>query len=88
MSMSPENYVGLETKVIELLFAIEYVLDESNLEAEFRAISVFEQIVAIEAELNIAIRNLKAIRIKNKYISYLNRIIYYKNDVYLIAHVI
>lgn len=88
MSMSPENYIGLEMKVIELLLAIEYVLDESNLDAEFRAISVFEQIVAIETELNIAIRNLKATRIKNKYISYLNRIICYKNNVYLIAHVI
>ncbi|AQR93096.1 hypothetical protein [Clostridium saccharoperbutylacetonicum] len=62
MSMSPENYTGLQKRITQLLNDISYVLDASNLDVELKAISVFEKIIAMETELNITIRNLETVK--------------------------
>lgn len=87
MSMSPENYNGLEKRSKQLLNDISNILNEENVNRELQAVEVYDRIVALEAELNIAIKNLKIDRKKGKYERYLNDILEYKEDVYFIAHI-
>lgn len=91
MSMSPENYVGLEKRSVQLLENIKEVINDvskgENLETELRAISVYDQIVALETELNIAIKNLKHNDKVKKYQQCLEDISSYKYNIHMIAHI-
>ncbi len=90
MAMSPENYVGLEIRCKQLLESIKAIINDVSKEepeVELRAISVYDQIVALETELNIAIKNLKNNNRINKYHQYLNDILSYKYTIHMIAHV-
>ncbi len=91
MPMSPENYVRLEKRSIELLKSIKEVIDDiskgENPEAELRAISVYDEIVALETELNIAIKNLKHNDKIKKYQQCLEDISSYKYHIHMIAHI-
>lgn len=90
MAMSPENYVGLEIRCIKLLESIKAIINDVSKEepeAELRAISVYDQIVALETELNIAIKNLKNNDTIKKYQQYLKDISSYKYTIHMIAHV-
>lgn len=89
MSMSSENFIGLEAKCIQLLNDIEYVLNDENPDAEVKAINAYDRILALEMELYIAIKNLKPqSKSKDKYKYYLDKILLYKNSIYMIAHIL
>ncbi|AKA72365.1 hypothetical protein [Clostridium scatologenes] len=88
MSMSPENYIGLEAKSMDLLYDIQNILAYTGPDMDRKAAFVYEKIVALESELNIAIKNLKSIDKIKKYQNYLDSISFKKDKIYFIAHII
>lgn len=92
MSMSPENYRGMETKCNALCLECKHIIDTFESDnpglSELDAIDVYDKIISMETELNFAIKNAKTESVQKRYEECFNRITSYKGDIYLIAHII
>lgn len=91
MAMTPENYVRLEKNCVELCLKCSKIVSEynhDNIEIEIEAKEAYEEIIAMETMLCMAIQNAKTPSIRKKYDSCLKDIQSYKGSIYLIAHII
>lgn len=91
MAMTPENYVGIKGRCDRICLDCERIISEinkENQEIELEAQKVYDEIVGMERELEIAITNIKTVSTKRKYEACLTQIQSYKNDIYMIAHII
>lgn len=92
MSMSPENYRGLEARCKELCFNCDNIMDtfenDTTGKVELEAKDAYDALIEMETELNLAIKNAKTASISAKYEKCLCEIRYFKRPIYLIAHVI
>ena len=90
MAMTPENYVNLKRKGSELCNRCKNIIDLLNddvFNAEEQASEAYDEIVGLERELEIAIRNIKTSSIAKEYEKCLENIKAYKDDMYFIAHI-
>lgn len=91
MAMTSENYVGVESRCNKICLECERIFkefDEDNEELEIEAQKVYDEIVGMERELEIAITNIKTTSKQKKYEKLLTEIQFYKNGIYMIAHII
>ena len=90
MALSPENYIGLEKRCIKLLEDIKGIIDgvsKDEPEVELKAVIIYDQMISIEAELNIAIKNSKNDDTVKKYQQYFNEISSFNYAIHMIAHI-
>lgn len=91
MSMTPENYIHLEDKCKKLCSECEEIVSASNPEDYYvqeKAAKLYDKIVSLEKELEIAIKNIKTQSTREKYEKFLKSIRSYKHNIYIIAHII
>lgn len=90
MSMSPENYKQLESRCIKLLKNIKEVIavdpqDDTN---QIKAKKVYIEMIALQKELEICIKNLKTADLIKKYEKYLDDIKADEYKIDMIANII
>jgi len=89
MGMTPENYVNLKPKCSELCNKCKKIIDlsDDDSNAEEQASEVYDEIIGLERELEIAIRNIKTPSIRKEYENCLENIKSYKSEIYFSAHI-
>lgn len=91
MAMTPENYRRIEEKCISLCGESEKIITEynnGNTMVEIEAKDIYDKLIGMKTELQIAIRNIKTPSIIEKYNKYLQKIEKYQSDIYMIAFII
>lgn len=90
MAMTPENYANLESKCKELCNKCKKIIDSRNpddIYIQEEAAQVYDEIIGLKRELEIAIRNIKTPSIQKSYNSYLEEVKSYKDKIRFIAHI-